>query len=179
MSANPRNYREGYVALDNVGFHYLEWGDSGPHVLVLHGATSMAVNHAWLIETLFPNCHVFAPDHRGHGHSSRASSYDLDDFATDTAQFIKKLGVQNTLVLGHSLGGAISMNLFGDGDIPIRKLLLKDIGPEIPRDRPHHSLPATLLELLRHRLHRFPRFPPGARGSSRLHRQQSALDRKQ
>ena len=137
MSGNPRNYREGYVALDNVGLHYLEWGDSGPHVLVLHGATSMAVNHAWFIEALFPNCHVFAPDHRGHGHSSRASSYDLDDFAADTAQFIKKLGIQNPLVLGHSLGGAICMNLFGDGDIPIRKLLLKDIGPEIAeRDRP-------------------------------------------
>jgi pimeloyl-ACP methyl ester carboxylesterase len=135
MSGNPRNYREGYVALDNVGLHYLEWGDSGPHVLVLHGATSMAVNHAWFIETLFPNCHVFAPDHRGHGHSSRASSYDLDDFAADTAQFIKKLGIQDPLVLGHSLGGAICMNLFGDGNIPIRKLLLKDIGPEIP-DRP-------------------------------------------
>lgn len=133
MSDNPRNYREGYIALDNVGIHYLEWGNSGPHVLVLHGATSMAVNHAWFIETLFPNCHVFAPDHRGHGHSSRASSYDLDDFAADTAQFIKKLDIQNPFVLGHSLGGAISMNLFGDGDIPIRKLLLKDIGPEIPR----------------------------------------------
>lgn len=137
MSSNVRRYREGYVALDNVGLHYLEWGDSGPHVLVLHGATSMAVNHAWFIETLFPNCHIFAPDHRGHGHSSSASSYDLDDFAADTAQFIEKLGIQNPLVLGHSLGGAISMHLFGSRDIPIRKLLLKDIGPDIARrDRP-------------------------------------------
>ena len=178
MSGNLRNYREGYVALDNVGLHYLEWGDSGPHVLVLHGATSMAVNHAWFIETLFPNCHVFAPDHRGHGHSSRASSYDLDDFAADTAQFIKKLGIQDPLVLGHSLGGAICMNLFGDGNIPIRKLLLKDIRSRNPRPS-HHSLPATLLELLRRRPRRVPGFPPGARGSSRLHRQQSALDRKQ
>ena len=136
MPGSPRGYREGYVALDRIGLHYLEWGDSGPHVLVLHGATSMAINHAWFIETLFPNCHVFAPDHRGHGHSSRASSYDLDDFADDTVQFMEKLGIRNPLVLGHSLGGAISMNLFGSRDIPIRKLLLKDIGPEIPRDRP-------------------------------------------
>jgi esterase len=142
MTAFRRSYREGYVPLDNVGLHYLEWGDSGPHVLVLHGATSMAVNHAWFIERLFPNCHVFAPDHRGHGHSSRATSYDLDEFADDTAQFIAKLGIENPLVLGHSLGGAISMNLFGRGEIPIRKLLIKDIGPEMPqRDRPGASAP--------------------------------------
>jgi esterase len=137
MTAHRRTYREGYIPLENVGLHYLEWGDGGPHVLILHGATSMAVNHAWFIEELFPNCHVWAPDHRGHGHSSRADSYDLGEFADDTAQFIETLGIENPLVLGHSLGGAISMCLFGRGEIPISKLLLKDIGPEIPhRDRP-------------------------------------------
>ncbi len=142
MTAHRRSYREGYLPLDNVGLHYLEWGDSGPHVLVLHGATSMAVNHAWFIERLFPNCHVWAPDHRGHGHSSRADSYDLDEFADDIAQFIEKLGIKNPFVLGHSLGGAISMCLFGRDEIPIRKLLLKDIGPEMPqRNRPGASAP--------------------------------------
>ncbi|MDP6507491.1 MAG: alpha/beta hydrolase [Chloroflexota bacterium] len=137
MTAHRRSYREGYIPLENVGLHYLEWGDNGPHVLVLHGATSMAVNHAWFIEELFPNCHVWAPDHRGHGQSSRADSYDIDEFADDTAQFIDAMGIKNPLVLGHSLGGAISMCLFGRGEIPTSKLLLKDIGPEMPhRDHP-------------------------------------------
>ncbi len=81
MPGDPRRHREGYVAVNRVGLHYLEWGDCGPHVLVLHGATSIAINHARFIETLFGNRHVFVPDHRGHGYSSRASSYDLDEFA--------------------------------------------------------------------------------------------------
>ncbi len=62
----------------------------------------MAVNHAWFIEELFPNCHAWAPDHRGDGQSSRADSYDLDNFADDTAQFIDAMGIKKPLVLGHS-----------------------------------------------------------------------------
>ena len=126
-----RRCRPGYISVNGIGLHYLEWGNAGPQVLVLHGATSMAINHTLFVESLFPNCHVFAMDHRGHGHSSHASSYTLDDFAKDTALFMEKLRIKDPLVLGHSLGGAISMKLFGNYNIPIRKLVLKDIGPEI------------------------------------------------
>lgn len=136
MSRPRPQCRPGYVSLNKIGLHYLEWGDSGPHVLVLHGATSMAINHAPFIENLFPNCHVFALDHRGHGHSSHTSSYSLDDFAKDTALFIDKLNIKDPLVLGHSLGGAISMKLFGNYDIPIKKLVLKDVGAEISQSAP-------------------------------------------
>ncbi len=126
-------HRDGIVALDGVGLHYLEWGEAGagPDVLIIHGLMGMGIRWDLFARSLIDEFHVIAPDLRGHGHSSRADPYQIEDYAGDMEQLIDRLGLKNPIVVGHSLGGAIAMRLPGSRDLPFAKLVIVDIGAEI------------------------------------------------
>ena len=83
----------------------LEWGTSGPTVLLIHGLTSMARSW-WRLgaELARAGYRVTAPDLRGHGDSPRGEDYLLASYAAD----VLALGREWDVVVGHSLGGAIA-----------------------------------------------------------------------
>ena len=133
MPAYAYEHREGIVALDEVGLHYLEWGEAGtgPDVLLIHGMMSMGVEWDLFARSLMNDFHVVAPDLRGHGHSARTDSYQIEDYAADMEQLIDRLELQNPAVVGHSLGGAIAMRLLGSRDLPFAKLVIVDMSAEL------------------------------------------------
>lgn len=49
MPAYGYEHRDGITALDDVGLHYLEWGEAGtgPDVLIIHGIMGMGVR--WVL----------------------------------------------------------------------------------------------------------------------------------
>lgn len=129
------SHKEGNVALSKVGLHYLEWGDSGRDVLIVHGITGMAIRWQGFAQSLMDDFHVIAIDLRGHGHSSWADSYTLDDYAADIDEFIERVGIETPVLVGHSLGGAISMRFLGTRRTVVGKFVCVDMGPELPRER--------------------------------------------
>ncbi len=137
MPAYEYEHREGIVALDDVGLHYLEWGEAetGTDVLIIHGIMSMGVRWNLFACSLMDDFHVVAPDLRGHGHSARADSYQIEDYANDMEQLIDRLGLESPAVVGHSLGGAIAMRLLGSRDLPLAKLVIVDMSAELPAAR--------------------------------------------
>ena len=49
---------------------------------------------------------VIARDRRGHGRSTQtAEGHDIDTYADDAAEVVKKLGLKNSIHIGHSMGG--------------------------------------------------------------------------
>jgi pimeloyl-ACP methyl ester carboxylesterase len=65
------------------------------------------------------------PDLRGHGRSPRAESYTLADHATDLAELmIANRAQDDVVVLGHSMGGAVGLELASGayGFVPRRVL---------------------------------------------------------
>jgi non-heme chloroperoxidase len=49
---------------------------------------------------------VLAHDHRGHGRSTQtAVGHDMDTYADDVHEVVKKLDLKNTVHIGHSTGG--------------------------------------------------------------------------
>lgn len=137
MPAYEYDHREGIVALDEVGLHYLEWGEAGTgrDALIIHGIMGMGIRWDLFARSLMDDFHVVAPDLRGHGHSARADSYKIDDYAGDMEQLIQRLGLKNPIVVGHSLGGAIAMRLLGSQELPFAKLVIVDMGAEMPATR--------------------------------------------
>jgi pimeloyl-ACP methyl ester carboxylesterase len=82
-----------------------EWGDATAtkRALLVHGLSSNGGGWWRLGETLAERgWYVFAPDLRGHGDAPAADRYSLADYASDLP-----VGTWD-LVVGHSLGGAIS-----------------------------------------------------------------------
>jgi pimeloyl-ACP methyl ester carboxylesterase len=123
------------VALEEVGLHYCEWGDSGPDVLIIHGIMGTGVRWDLFARSLMDDFHVIAPDLRGHGQSARAASYRIEDYARDMEQLIECLELRHPIIVGHSLGGAIAMKLVGSGKIPCSRLVIVDMGAELTMER--------------------------------------------
>ena len=97
-------------------FHYLNWGAEQselPCALLLHGVTSSAQSWVRVGPALANRYRVYALDMRGHGDSIKPSkgAYSLRHTADDAAAFIDILGLERSLLMGHSWGGATAMVL--------------------------------------------------------------------
>src|SRR5439155_9280637 len=95
-------------------FHFLEWGqDRADTVLLLHGGNQSA--HSWDLVSLHlaDRYHVFALDQRGHGDSewSRDQDYSIEAKAADALAFVDDQGIESPLIMGHSMGVRVTMNL--------------------------------------------------------------------
>ncbi len=127
-------YRSHNVVLRHHRFHYLEWGREGtPPLVLLHGGHQSA--HSWDLVSLAlaDRFHIFALDQRGHGDSewARDKDYAMETMADDVYAFSQHLGLTNPIVMGHSMGGMITMTLLKNHPEVASAAVLVDVGPEI------------------------------------------------
>lgn len=105
--------------------HYLDWGNAGAPLLVLvHGGQDHAHNWDWVARELRDDWHIICPDLRGHGDSawSPDGSYSMAFYVSDLAQLIHQVSDGPVSILGHSLGGAISLRYAGLYPERVRRL---------------------------------------------------------
>lgn len=87
----------------------------GPPVLFLHGITHAAVIWAKQFEELSPTQRVLALDLRGHGASRPGhAGISIERCATDVAQLLEALDLSGVVVVGHSMGGMVAIELVAD-----------------------------------------------------------------
>jgi pimeloyl-ACP methyl ester carboxylesterase len=127
-------YLSRHTVLRGQRFHFLEWGDPDrPPVLLLHGGNQSA--HSWDLVSLHlaDRYHVYALDQRGHGDSewSRELDYSIAAMVADAAAFIADQGLVQPVVIGHSMGGRVTLTLSVDHPDLARALVIVDVGPEI------------------------------------------------
>lgn len=87
---------------------------AGPAILLVHGLGGQLRHFTYGVEKLLSkNFRVIAVDRPGSGHSLRhtGASASLEAQADALAALLDKLGVAQATVVGHSLGGAISLML--------------------------------------------------------------------
>lgn len=93
------------VELPNgITMAYTDFGDaSGVPLLMIHGYTDN--NRAWSLNAPYlTGRRLIAIDLRGHGQSTVADTYSVDELANDVALFIDQLHLERVDVIGHSLG---------------------------------------------------------------------------
>ena len=95
-------------------FHFLEWGEpDAPPIVLLHGGNQTA--HSWDLVSLHlaGRYRVLALDQRGHGDSewARDADYSVRAMADDALAFIDQQALDSPLVIGHSMGGMVTMTL--------------------------------------------------------------------
>jgi len=96
--------------------HYVDWGnESAPPLLLVHGGRDHCRNWDWVAEALRSDYHIIAPDLRGHGDSQWmvGGNYSLVDYVYDVAQLIHQRGLAPLTIIGHSMGGHITMQYAG------------------------------------------------------------------
>ena len=113
--------------------HYVDWGNEGaPPLLLIHGGRDHCRNWDWVARELRDDYHVIAPDLRGHGDSEwmRGSGYAMIDYVYDVAQLVHQKRLAPLRIVGHSLGGAISLNYTGIYPESVSKLVaIEGLGP--------------------------------------------------
>ncbi len=114
-------------------FHYLDWGGNGHPILFLHGGGINA--HTWDVVCLMlrERYHCIALDQRGHGDSewSPAIDYGVATQVGDVQGFIEKLGLENPVLVGQSMGGLNSIAYAIRHSAKMKGLVVVDVGPEI------------------------------------------------
>ncbi|WP_433246184.1 alpha/beta fold hydrolase [Streptosporangium sp. CA-135522] len=91
--------------IDGRRLSYLDFGGTGRPLVALHGHMSEGASFADLAAALAPEWRVIAPDQRGHGESDRAADYSREGYVADVVALLDHLGLDRTVILGHSLGG--------------------------------------------------------------------------
>lgn len=105
-------------------------------VFCVHGLTRTGRDFDVLASRLSRAGHrVIAPDMAGRGHSewlADASMYALPQYIADCLSLIARLELENLAWVGTSMGGLIGMAIASMPQHPIHRLLLNDIGAEVP-----------------------------------------------
>ena len=135
INHNPQvRYVSRQVVLRQHRFQVLEWGDPGnPPLVLLHGAHQSA--HSWDLVSLAlaRRYHVVALDQRGHGDSewARDADYAPQTMAADAKALIETLELAHPVVIGHSMGGRVTLRLALAEPELCRALVIVDSGPEL------------------------------------------------
>ena len=92
-----------------VRLEILDWGGTGPAVVLLAGLGGTAHIYDELAPQLIDRFHTIGITRRGHGASSRAAdttTYTLSSVATDIKAVLDSLGIRRASLVGHSIAGA-------------------------------------------------------------------------
>ncbi len=125
----PQAPRDEWVIVDGLNFYYRDWGGSGEPIVLLHGLAS--TSHIWdmVAPILAQNHAVIAVDQRGHGESDKPNDgYDIESVTKDAIGIIDKLGIEKPLVVGHSWGGSVALNLAVEAPQSVKGLTWVDGG---------------------------------------------------
>ncbi|XEC93597.1 alpha/beta fold hydrolase [Paenibacillus tarimensis] len=101
-----------------AGGHELAYYDSGMNTehgsrtaVLLHGYCGSSAYWSKVVPLLETTCRVIAPDLRGHGSSDapKEDIYSMESFAEDVLGLLNGLGIDRACLIGHSLGGYVTL----------------------------------------------------------------------
>lgn len=102
-----------WIDVEGTRLHYLDNGGSGPPLVMVHGLGGQIRNFTHSLTALLDGeFRVVVVDRPGSGYSSprdRRRRPTIRDQGRLIAQFVGKLGLRRPLLVGHSLGGAVSL----------------------------------------------------------------------
>lgn len=109
---------------------YFDNEAAGQPVLLIHGFAEFSCTWEPVLEYLPPDFRYIRLDVKGFGYSSKndPDRLSLFDFTRSTADFIRSLDLKDLVLIGHSMGGAISSLILNYSDVRSRvdKLVLID-----------------------------------------------------
>ncbi|MCX6649391.1 MAG: alpha/beta hydrolase [Candidatus Bathyarchaeota archaeon] len=128
---------EGFLEVGKHRIHYATWGQKGGKIVILHSMGMDAYSMEKMCESLSGKYRVLALTILAHGDSSvPAEQVTLPEHAELLRTCIKQLGYAPCVLIGHSIGGRMSMILAAEHPDEVKGLILVDIAPPDPVSRP-------------------------------------------
>jgi len=131
---------EGYIEAGKYRFHYARWGKKGGKVVILHSMGMDAYSMESLCESLKGEYQILALTILAHGDTTvPTEQVTLPEHAELLRSCYKKLGFTPSVLIGHSIGGRMSMILSAEHPDEVKGVILVDIAPPDPVSRPWNA----------------------------------------
>jgi pimeloyl-ACP methyl ester carboxylesterase len=119
---------EGFVAANGVRLQYLDWGNNGPALILVHGLGDNPHIFDDLVPAFEDRFHVIAYARRGAGSSEARGPYDVDTLTEDLRSLMDALGIKTADLVGHSAGGNEITELAARYPERVRRIVYLDAG---------------------------------------------------
>jgi len=137
-SLEPAAYVSRFVTAGGLRLHYLDYGTAGkPAMLCLHGGAAHAHWFDFVAPGFTADHRVLALDQRGHGDSDWAAppDYSYARYAADLAEVVERLDLSDFVLVGHSMGGTVSLEYAAAHPGRAGKLIVVDSTLQMTADR--------------------------------------------
>jgi pimeloyl-ACP methyl ester carboxylesterase len=127
---DQHTYSPGFrIKVNGVDIYYEYYEHENPDakvILLVHGFLSSTISFKKLMPALTKNYVVIALDLPGFGQSEKSITfvYRLCNYGQLLIDFLDKLNIQNAVLIGHSMGGQISLHAAKKAPDRIDKLIL-------------------------------------------------------
>lgn len=102
---------------------------SGPNLVLIHGLFGSLDNLNMVAKGLADSFTITNVDVRNHGASFHENNMDYSLLAQDVIDTLTSLAIDKTMILGHSMGGKIAMQVALNNPELVEKLIVADIAP--------------------------------------------------
>lgn len=110
--------------------HYDEWEGEGEPVILITGLGGYRASWRPIAEQLAPEFRVITLDNRDAGENDEETAdYSVSDMANDVVALMDTLGIERAAVVGHSMGGFISLHLATEHPERVSRLVLVGTSP--------------------------------------------------
>ena len=134
----PAESTSHFVNANGIKLHYLEYGTAGkPPMLFVHGGAAHAHWFDFVVADFVPDYRVLSLDLRGHGDSEWADPprYTFHEYAADVDAFAKALDLRDFVLIGHSMGGMVSLLYTATYPGRVSRLVVVDTIMLMPAER--------------------------------------------
>ena len=124
--------RRGHLMAGDLRMAFTSWPGQGPPIVALHGITASSASFIGIATRLGGRRPLIALDLRGRGDSAKPDGpYGMETHAADVAAAMSALGLEPSVVVGHSMGAFVAAALaaghpevttgvvFVDGGLPL------------------------------------------------------------
>lgn len=114
-----------------IELNYKEYGSGDHYLIILHGFLGSLDNwHSLATEFGNSGLHVFSLDLRNHGKSPHTESHSIQLMVDDLNDFMFQRGIEQSIILGHSMGGKVAMLFALQFSSLCTQLIVADIAPK-------------------------------------------------
>jgi pimeloyl-ACP methyl ester carboxylesterase len=100
-----------FVEADGVLTAFQTWGSHGTPIVLVGGFVEPSFVWNSVAPILARSHRVYALDLDGFGYSQRRGPWTIAEWADQVQSFMRKLGIAHPVVVGHSLGAAVALEL--------------------------------------------------------------------
>ena len=110
-----------------MDLHFRKIGETGQALIILHGVFGSSDNWMTLGRKFSEHYQVYLVDQRNHGRSPHTEEFTYESMKEDLRRFIEQHNIDHPIIIGHSMGGKVTMMFALEYPELYQKLIVVDI----------------------------------------------------